>query len=125
VLEDDVFCGPSMVFTNFVNPRIHVERKNEYKRTLIRQGATIGANATIVCGITLGRFSFVGAGSVVTRDIPDYAMVFGNPARLRGWVCYCGVKLSGLGTTEKDESTQCPSCQRRYEKKGLGVSELI
>jgi len=123
-LEDDVFCGPSMVFTNVVNPRSHVARKNEYKRTLIRQGATIGANATVVCGITLGRFSFVGAGSVVTREIPDYAMVFGNPARLRGWVCYCGVKLSGLAAVEKDETAQCPSCQRRYAKTGLSVTEL-
>ena len=84
ILEDDVFCGPSMVFTNVMNPRSHVVRKDEYKTTLVRRGASLGANSTVVCGTTIGRYAFVGAGSVVTRDIPDYALVYGNPARVRG-----------------------------------------
>ncbi len=86
VLEDDVFCGPSCVFTNVINPRAFVERKDEYKTTLVKTGATIGANATIVCGITLGRYSFAGAGAVVTKDVPDYALVYGNPAKICGYV---------------------------------------
>ncbi len=94
VLEDDVFCGPSMVFTNVINPRSHVSRKHEYKTTLVKRGATLGANATIVCGHTIGRYAFIGAGAVVTKDIPDYALVVGNPGRIAGWVCECGVKLS-------------------------------
>jgi UDP-2-acetamido-3-amino-2,3-dideoxy-glucuronate N-acetyltransferase len=92
-LEDDVFCGPSMVFTNVINPRSHVNRKNEYRRTLIRRGASLGANSTIVCGTTVGEYAFVGAGAVVTRDVPDYALVTGCPARQTGWMCRCGVKL--------------------------------
>ncbi len=91
ILEDDVFCGPSMVFTNVMNPRSHVVRKDEYKTTLVRKGATLGANCTVVCGTTIGRYAFVGAGSVVTRDVPDYALVYGNPARPRGWMCACGI----------------------------------
>ena len=83
-----------MVFTNVINPRSHVVRRNEYKTTLVRRGASLGANCTIVCGSTIGRYAFIGAGSVVTKDIPDYALVFGNPAVLRGWVCNCGIKLS-------------------------------
>jgi UDP-2-acetamido-3-amino-2,3-dideoxy-glucuronate N-acetyltransferase len=114
VIEDEVFCGPSCVFTNVINPRAFVERKHEYKRTLVRRGASIGANATIVCGTTLGRYSFVGAGSVVTRDVPDYAMVYGSPARIRGWMCRCGVKL--------DESLACPECGARYRKSGEGLA---
>ena len=97
VLEDDVFCGPSMVFTNVGTPRSAVNRKGEYERTLVRQGASIGANATIVCGVTLGRFSFVGAGAVVTRDVKDYALVVGNPARQIGWMCACGERLRLAG----------------------------
>src|SRR5262249_29339136 len=93
IIEDDVFCGPSMVFTNVINPRSHVARKDEYKTTLVRRGASLGANSTIVCGTTIGQYAFVGAGSVVTRDVPDYALVYGNPARLRGWRCACGVAL--------------------------------
>jgi UDP-2-acetamido-3-amino-2,3-dideoxy-glucuronate N-acetyltransferase len=126
ILEDDVFCGPSMVFTNVVNPRSHVSRKDEYRQTLVRRGATIGANATIVCGITLGRYSFVGAGAVVTRDVPDYAMVYGNPAKLRGWMCQCGVKLEGVAPSlTGDAVAQCKACARRYRPAGTTLTELI
>ncbi len=109
-LEDDVFCGPSMVFTNVINPRSHVIRRNEYKRTLIKQGASIGANVTIVCGITLGRYAFVGAGAVVTHDVPDYALMVGVPARQDGWMCYCGIRLPRGG-----DVLSCPSCHRCYQ----------
>jgi UDP-2-acetamido-3-amino-2,3-dideoxy-glucuronate N-acetyltransferase len=123
VLEDDVFCGPSAVFTNVTNPRSHVPRKTEYKRTLVKHGATIGANATVICGVTLGRYCFIGAGAVVTRDGPDYAMAYGNPARLRGWICSCGVKLD-LGTSVGSaEIAQCCACSCRYQKSGLAVVE--
>jgi UDP-2-acetamido-3-amino-2,3-dideoxy-glucuronate N-acetyltransferase len=105
------------VFTNVINPRAFVERKSEYKRTFVRRGASIGANATIVCGVTLGRYCFVGAGSVVTRDVPDHAMAYGSPARVLGWVCRCGVKLG--------EDLACPECGKRYEKRGEGLAELI
>jgi len=115
VIEDDVFCGPSCVFTNVINPRSFVERKDEYKLTTVRKGASIGANATIVCGVTLGKYSFVGAGSTVTKDIPDYGMVYGNPARLQGWVCLCGEKL---------EEYKCPTCSKSYEKKDRGLKEI-
>src|SRR5581483_10636248 len=94
ILEDDVFCGPSMVFTNVVNPRSHVSRKHEYKQTLVKKGATIGANATVVCGHTIGRYAFIGAGAVVTKDVPDYALLVGNPGRISGWMCECGAKLA-------------------------------
>ena len=114
IIEDDVFCGPSCVFTNVINPRAFVERKREYKRTLVRKGASIGANATIVCGVSLGSYSFVGAGSVVTRDVPDYAMVYGSPARGRGWVCRCGVKLG--------EDLACPECGASYRTSGEGLA---
>ena len=92
-LEADVFCGPSMVFTNVYNPRSAVSRKNEYRRTLVRRGATIGANATIVCGVTIGRFAFIGAGAVVNRDVPDYALIAGVPGRRIGWMSEDGHKL--------------------------------
>src|SRR5690606_34868580 len=105
---DDVFCGPSMVFTNVINPRSHVSRKHEYKRTLVRRGASIGANATIVCGTTIGRFAFVGAGAVVTRDVPDHALVTGVPARRTGWMCQCGEKLPHSG------NVLCESCGSQY-----------
>ena len=108
-LEDDVFCGPSMVFTNVINPRSHVVRKNEYRKTLIRKGATIGANATIICGIEMGRYALAGAGSVVTKNVADYALVLGNPARPAGWVCQCGVKLKGNGP-----DVACEGCASRY-----------
>jgi UDP-2-acetamido-3-amino-2,3-dideoxy-glucuronate N-acetyltransferase len=118
VLEDHVFCGPSMVFTNVINPRSHVIRKDEYKTTLVRQGASLGANCTVVCGTTVGRYAFVGAGSVVTRDVPDYALVYGNPARLRGWMCACGIALEfheGVGRS------QCGACGAQYVKSGLQI----
>jgi UDP-2-acetamido-3-amino-2,3-dideoxy-glucuronate N-acetyltransferase len=123
-LEDDVFCGPSAVFTNVGTPRSHFPRRNEYQQTLVKRGASIGANATIVCGHSIGRYAFIGAGAVVTRDVPDYAMVYGNPARLRGWVCYCGIKLP-LGTAaEAQEAGACTNCSRRYERRGLHVTEV-
>ncbi|NOT54894.1 MAG: N-acetyltransferase [Deltaproteobacteria bacterium] len=124
ILEDDVFCGPSCVFTNVTNPRSHVSRKEEYKRTLVKRGASIGANATIVCGVTLGAYSFIGAGSVVTHDVPNHAMMYGNPARLRGWMCYCGIKLDLPALIEGASDTTCRDCGRRYQKKGLTVTEL-
>jgi len=108
-LEDDVFCGPSMVFTNVSNPRSHIIRKHEFRRTLVKRGASIGANATIVCGITLGKHCFVAAGAVVTRDVPDYALVMGVPAIPVGWMCYCGTRLP-----DKANQTVCVSCGRAY-----------
>jgi UDP-2-acetamido-3-amino-2,3-dideoxy-glucuronate N-acetyltransferase len=117
IIEDDVFCGPSMVFTNVVNPRSFVERKHEYRRTLVKKGASIGANATVVCGVAIGRYAFVGAGSVVTKDVPDYALVYGNPARQHGWVCVCGVKL--------DEQLVCPACGKKYTKSEHGLEESV
>jgi len=116
IIEDDVFCGPSMVFTNVANPRAFVERKHEYKLTLIKRGASIGANATIVCGTTLGEYCFIGAGSVVTHNIPPYALAFGNPARVFGWVCKCGVKLG--------EDLVCPECKKKYLKNDNGLEEI-
>jgi len=115
VIEDEVFCGPSCVFTNVINPRAFVERKSEYKRTLVRKGAAIGANATIVCGTTLGEFCFIGAGSVVTKDVPAYAMIYGNPARQHGWVCNCGVKLA--------EDLSCPECRSIYKRDDDGLAK--
>jgi UDP-2-acetamido-3-amino-2,3-dideoxy-glucuronate N-acetyltransferase len=90
ILEKDVFCGPSCVFTNVINPRAFVQRKDEYKKTLVKEGCSIGANATIVCGVTLGAYAFIGAGAVVTKDVKDYALVYGNPAQQRGWVSRAG-----------------------------------
>ena len=118
VLEDDVFCGPSMVFTNVTTPRSGTPRNTsaDYAPTVVKRGASIGANATIVCGHTLGEFAFVGAGSVVTKDVPAYAMVYGNPARIRGYACECGVKLTFAG-----DSAACTECDRAYEKSGDAV----
>jgi UDP-2-acetamido-3-amino-2,3-dideoxy-glucuronate N-acetyltransferase len=117
VLEDDVFCGPSMVFTNVINPRSHVSRKHEYRATLVRRGATIGANATLLCGVTLGRYCFVGAGAVVLRDVADFALVVGNPARRIGWMCACGVRLSDAPSVMK-----CAACGVEYEFVGDGLA---
>src|SRR3989442_13140624 len=93
VLEDDVFCGPSCVFTNVLNPRAHVSRKHEYRETLVKRGGSIGANATIVCGVTLGEYAFIGAGAVVTADVPAFGLMLGVPARRVGWMCQCGERL--------------------------------
>lgn len=117
ILEDDVFCGPSAVFTNVVNPRSQISRKHEFRRTLVRRGSTIGANATIICGVTLGRYSFVGAGSVVTRDVPDYGLVLGAPARLVGWMCRCGIRLP-MGVDGPTEEVACQVCGVRYRRQG-------
>jgi UDP-2-acetamido-3-amino-2,3-dideoxy-glucuronate N-acetyltransferase len=109
-LEDDVFCGPSMVFTNVINPRSHVSRKHEYRATRVRRGSTIGANATIVCGITLGEYSFIGAGAVVTGDVAPYALMVGVPARRVGWMCQCGERLPDAG------AGRCAACGTEYER---------
>jgi UDP-2-acetamido-3-amino-2,3-dideoxy-glucuronate N-acetyltransferase len=114
-LEDDVFCGPSMVFTNVINPRSHIARRNDYRDTLVRKGATIGANATVVCGCTLGRYCFVGAGAVVTKDVPDHGLVVGNPGRLHGYVCFCGDKLAIEVSATNVAEVGCTSCERSYE----------
>ena len=116
-LEDDVFCGPSCVFTNVINPRSHVSRKEEYRETRVRRGATIGANSTIVCGVTLGEYCFVAAGAVVTRDVPAYALVMGNPARIRGFRCHCGEALDFRDAAEPTRA-QCSSCGSAYTKNG-------
>lgn len=115
-LEDEVFCGPSIVFTNVFTPRAAIPKMHELRPTLVQKGASIGANSTIVCGITIGRYAFVGAGSVVTRDVPSYALVYGNPARLRGWVCVCGEKLN--------TALLCPLCGARYERCQNGLRRI-
>jgi UDP-2-acetamido-3-amino-2,3-dideoxy-glucuronate N-acetyltransferase len=116
-VEDDVFLGPSCVLTNVTNPRSQVSRKSLYKKTLIKRGATIGANATIVCGITLGRYCFIGAGSVVTKDIPDYGLVLGNPGKLSGYMSRHGHKL----TFNESGRATCPESKFVYEKKDQHV----
>jgi UDP-2-acetamido-3-amino-2,3-dideoxy-glucuronate N-acetyltransferase len=117
-LEDFVFCGPSMVFTNVFNPRSEIPRMGELRPTLVRRGATLGANSTIVCGITIGRYAFIGAGAVVTKDVPDYALVMGSPARINGWVCECGLTL---GWT--DDRASC-TCGKQFRKSRTGISKL-
>ena len=107
ILEDGVFCGPSMVFTNVINPRAFIERKSEFKTTLVKKGATLGANATVVCGVTVGAYALIGAGSVVTKDVPAHAVIYGVPARQRGWVCRCGVTLPA-------DTLICPACNSAY-----------
>jgi UDP-2-acetamido-3-amino-2,3-dideoxy-glucuronate N-acetyltransferase len=108
ICEDGVFLGPSCVFTNVFNPRAFIERKEEYRTTLLKRGSSVGANSTIVCGHTIGEFAFVGAGSVVTKDVPDYALVYGVPAKIMGYVCQCGNKLN--------ESLICTECSKEYIK---------
>jgi UDP-2-acetamido-3-amino-2,3-dideoxy-glucuronate N-acetyltransferase len=118
VLEDDVFCGPSMVFTNVINPRSHIARKDEYRRTHVRKGATIGANATVLCGCEIGEYAFVGAGATVTRAVPPHALVVGSPARRTGWMCACGVRLAGEG------AVACAACGLRYRVDAAGCKAL-
>lgn len=119
-VEDDCFLGPSVVFTNVSTPRAFIDRRPEIKNTYIRKGATLGANATIVCGVTVGRYSFVGAGAVVTKDVPDHALVFGNPALLKGWVCECGIKLN-----IQDNAARCDRCGQSYEERGGALASLV
>ncbi len=112
-IEDDVFCGPSMVFTNVLNPRSPIERKDEFRPTRVGRGATLGANCTVVCGVTIGEYAFVGAGAVVTHDIPAFALMLGVPARFSGWTCRCGVRLEVDG-----DEFACAACSARYREEG-------
>jgi len=118
-LEDNVFCGPSMVFTNVINPRANIERKSEYRATLVKQGATIGANATVICGHSIGAYAFIGAGAVVTKDVPDFALVVGNPGKQIGWVSKAGVRLNLPldGTAD----AKCPETHETYHLTTSGV----
>jgi UDP-2-acetamido-3-amino-2,3-dideoxy-glucuronate N-acetyltransferase len=155
-LEDNVFCGPSAVFTNVINPRAEIRRNiDEYRPTLVKHGATIGANATVVCGHIIGRYALVGAGSVVTKDVPDYALVYGNATRIAGWVCECGEKLSftqenanssvsrrngifssvsrrnGIFSSVSRrngntcDTAQCIKCEKQYEKRDMSVKRIL
>lgn len=119
ICEDDVFLGPSCVFTNVINPRSFIERKSEYRKTIVGKGASIGANATIVCGHQIGCYALIGAGSVVTKDVPDFALVVGNPARVIGHVCMCGNRLEF-----QNERAVCSSCQRQYRREGQNVTVI-
>lgn len=120
ICEDDVFLGPSMVFTNVINPRSAVNRRGEYARTLVKQGASIGANATIVCGHDIGRYAFIGAGAVVTKAVPDHALVMGNPARQTGWMSEYGHKLK----FDANGEASCPESGERYQLKNGAVRKL-
>jgi UDP-2-acetamido-3-amino-2,3-dideoxy-glucuronate N-acetyltransferase len=119
ICEDNVFLGPSCVFTNVINPRAFIERKNEFKNTLIKIGASIGANATILCGCTIGEYALVGAGSVVTKDVLDYTIVFGSPAKIKGYICQCGEKI-----VFDDNKAHCDSCAKNYEKNNNAVKVM-
>jgi UDP-2-acetamido-3-amino-2,3-dideoxy-glucuronate N-acetyltransferase len=121
-LEDDVFCGPSMVFTNVFNPRSAVNRKSEYRRTRVRTGATLGANCTIVCGVTIGAHAFVGAGAVVQRDVPDFALVVGVPARHIGWMSRHGERLAL--PLQGEAEAACPVTGQRYRLQGASVQPV-
>jgi len=118
--EDDVFLGPSMVFTNVINPRSAINRKSEYARTVVKKGASIGANATIVCGHDIGKYAFIGAGAVVTKNVPDYALVMGNPARQTGWMSEFGHKL----IFDKNGFAVCPESNQQYELKEGRVTRI-
>jgi UDP-2-acetamido-3-amino-2,3-dideoxy-glucuronate N-acetyltransferase len=122
-LKDHVFCGPSMVFTNVINPRSEIERKEEFAHTLVNQGATLGANCVIMCGTTVGSYAFVGAGAVVTHDVPEYALVYGNPARIHGWICRCGMKLN-LESNGDGKIATCETCGNRYVRRGEVISPI-
>jgi UDP-2-acetamido-3-amino-2,3-dideoxy-glucuronate N-acetyltransferase len=115
ILEDDVFCGPSMVFTNVINPRSHIVRRDEYRTTRVGRGASIGANATIICGHDLGQYCFIGAGAVVTRPVPDFGLIVGNPGRLVGYVCYCGDRLGIDADAPSGVEVVCESCGKLYD----------
>lgn len=115
VLEDDVFCGPSMVFTNVYNPRSEIRRMHELRPTLVRRGATLGANCTILCGVTIGEYAFVGAGTVVLKDVPDYALVVGNPGRTAGWMCRCSERIAFV---DPSPDGLCTVCGRAYQRRG-------
>ncbi len=121
-LEDDVFCGPSCVFTNVINPRAEIIRKNEYKTTLVRRGATIGANATILCGISIGRYAFIGAGSLVRRDVADYALIVGVPGIQKGWMSRHGYRLEATGQAN---TWVCPHSGWRYQEVEPGVVRCL
>ncbi len=123
VVEDDVFLGPSAVFTNVLTPRSHVSRKHDFRPTLLRRGATIGANATVLCDITVGQYAFVAAGAVVTHHVPDHALVYGTPARVHGWMCQCGVRL-GLPASGTPTDVACGTCGSRYHFTGAAVRPL-
>lgn len=120
ICEDDVFLGPSMVFTNVINPRSAVIRKEEYRETIVRKGASIGANATVVCGNEIGRYAMIGAGAVITKEVPAYALVYGNPARQNGWVSEYGHKL----TFDSEGVGICPESGEKYMLSGSGVKKL-
>jgi len=115
-LEDGVFCGPSMVFTNIYNPRAEIRKMDQVRPTLVKKGATIGANATIICGITIGKYAFIGAAALVNKNVPDYALMVGNPAKQIGWACECGERL--------DESISCKVCGKKYEKYDNGLKKI-
>jgi len=120
IIEDDVFLGPSMVFTNVINPRSFIERKNEFKKTIIRKGSTIGANATIICGIEIGDYALIGAGAVVTKNVAAYALMVGNPARQRGWVSEAGITLH----FNNDNNAICPETQKSYKLENGRISPI-
>lgn len=115
ILEDGVFCGPSMVFTNIYNPRAEIRKMDQVRHTLVKKGTTIGANATIVCGVTLGRYSFIGAGAVIIKDVPDHALIVGNPGKQIGWVCECGERLA--------DELSCLACGKSYQECETGIKK--
>jgi len=127
ILEDYVFCGPSMVFTNILNPRSEFPQRGSefYKKTIVQRGATLGANSTIICGHTIGKYAFIGAGAVVTKDVPDYALFIGNPAKLAGWMCACGRKLDFTTKFYGIENAKCPKCGKEYTKRNLKIKQLF
>jgi UDP-2-acetamido-3-amino-2,3-dideoxy-glucuronate N-acetyltransferase len=123
-LEDDVFCGPGLVFTNIRHPRSAIPRNTSehFLPTLVKQGATLGANATIVCGQTIGRYALIGAGAVVTRDVPDHALFYGNPARQHGWACFCGETLNVNAASKEESVFACAVCHRNYREASCGLA---
>lgn len=116
ILEDNVFCGPSMVFTNVFNPRSFISRRDKLRKTLVKKGATIGANATIICGNTIGEYAFIGAGSVITKDVPDYALIYGNPGKVKGWVCQCAEEIFF-----RSGKAKCKYCGKVFKKDRRGI----